>query len=172
MNARRVIRSLLLGFVLVSIGFACGRQTAPRPEAASPSPVDGALTAVAPAADAPVADAAEEKLIVYYLHKTVRCVTCNSIEAMTQEVLQTQFSDELRAGRVEWRTANMDENPDLARRFDVASSSVVLVSLHGGQERSHETLTDVWTLARQPARFADYVAGAVASRLPAREDAW
>ena len=87
MKARNVLRSLLLGFVLVSVGFCLGREITLRSRRATPQRPG------APAEGAP------DKLIIYYMHPTFRCATCNRIEKMTREVLDQDFAAELADGR-------------------------------------------------------------------------
>lgn len=152
MSARNAIKNLLLGFVLVSIGFALGKEFALRSirttQAGDPAPA-----------------AIGDKTIVYYVHGTIRCVTCNKIEKLAHETIQREFAEDLRAGRIEWRTMNFQEHEDLAQRYDIASSTLVLVKLTQGKEVGFKKLDEVWTLADNPAAFSAYVTGAIGSCL-------
>lgn len=157
MKTQAVIRQLLLGFVLLSIGFALGRQSARR---AVPTGGEPAPTATTKAAE-------DNKVVVYYLHGAVRCVTCNKIEALAKETLQAQFADELKSGRLEWKTADFQEDEDLAQRYDIVSSTLVLVRRQGGKDVQFEKLDDVWRLVNNKPDFAAYVQGKVRSCLEA-----
>lgn len=159
MATKKVISNLLLAFVLVSVGYAVGKEVTLRAvrkaTAAGPpatAPADGAAHRPAAGAD---------KVVVYYMHQTFRCVTCNQIEAMTADLVRTDFAAEVAAGRVELRKANFQQDEALARRFDVASSSVVVVKVRGGREAEHRTLDKVWELAGDRDAFAAYVGGAI-----------
>lgn len=154
MTAKKVISNLLLGFVLISIGVAIGKEMAqsePRPAAAK-----------APAATEPTKS---DKVIVYYMHQTFRCVTCNQIEAMAHNVVKIDFASELADGTVEWRPENFQKNEELAKRYNVVSSSVVVARVKDGKEIAHETLDGVWTLVEQPSDFEEYVASAIRAQL-------
>lgn len=153
MDARKAISRLLLAFVLISIGFALGKETAIR----------SANRSSAAAASQP---AMGDKVIVYYMHQTFRCVTCNKVEAMTRAVLERDFAAQLREGRIEWRTVNFQEDEELARRYDVASNSVVVVDIRGGKEARFNRLDDVWQLVDMQDEFANYIRKAVGSYLP------
>jgi hypothetical protein len=100
-------------------------------------------------------------MIVYYLHPTMRCVTCNAMERMTREVIERDFADLLRQGGIEWRSEDFQENESLARKHNVSSSSVVLVRTRGGQEVDARRLDEVWNLAGKPAAFQNYVRQAI-----------
>ena len=86
------------------------------------------------------------QVAVYYMHGTFRCQKCNEMERMVHDVLAVDFSKELAAGTVAWKTANYQELPDLASRYGVSSSSVVVVSFADGQESGHQRLDTLWGL--------------------------
>jgi hypothetical protein len=155
MAARSIVKNILLGFVLVSVGFAMGKQFTLR-----------AMRATQGADPAPAA--AGDKVIVYYLHATIRCVTCNTIEKMAHELVQRDFARELQSGRIEWRTADFQTDEALAKRYGVAFSSIVLVRLSQGREVEFKTLADVWTHVNNPAAFNAYVSGELARFLGGR----
>lgn len=150
---KRLIANFLLSFVLISVGFAVGKEMALRSIGATP------------AEPAPVEQAVGDKVLVYYMHQTFRCVTCNQIEAMAAEVVKTEFAKEVADGRVEWRLENFQRSEELAKRYNVASSCVVVVQLRDGEEAAHETLDGVWTLVDKPEEFRQYVASAIRGHL-------
>ncbi len=143
MNARRLIKNVLLGFVLISIGFALGKELTLRSMKASKWVPDSA---------------GNDRVIVYYVHGSIRCITCNKIETMAHDVVERDFADAMQTGRVEWRTANFQENQALAGRYDIASSTLVLVRVEGGKEAAFKRLDKVWTLVDDPTAFSTYIA--------------
>ena len=151
MNARKAVRSVLLGFVLISVGFALGKEFT--------------LRSVRTAQDAAPAAGGDDKVIVYYVHATIRCMTCNKIEKMAHELVKTDFAKELEAGRLEWRTADFQGDEALARKYDIATSTLVLVKVEGGKEVRFRKLDEVWTLVEKPREFSAYVAGEISSFL-------
>ncbi len=152
MTARRLIAGALGLFVLSSIAFSFWK---------------GSNRHESGQADPGAASSAQDGVIVYYLHATFRCVTCNQIEAMTRRLVDTEFAEDLRAGRLLWREVNFEIEEELARRYDVASSCVVVVQKAHGQE-SHARLDKVWTLVDSPEEFNPYVRTAVRSALEGR----
>lgn len=157
-TAKSWVGRLLLGFVLISIGFALGKSAGLRtaqsaaPVADPGSPVTG-TTKPEPAST--------DKVVVYYMHGTIRCVTCNEIENTARQIVQTEFADAVAAGRVEWQELNFERDPALAKKYEVASSTVVVVQFHNGQETGHKRLDDVWTLIDKPDEFRSYITSAV-----------
>lgn len=144
------ITYLLLAFAIFTLGYGLGREAGLRQGAAA----------------APVPTAEEgDKVIVYYLHTTFRCVTCNTIERMTRELVERDFAEALAEGRVEWREANFQEREDLAKKYEIVSSTVVVARLEEGRETGFQRLDDVWTLHPYPDAFAEYVGKAIRTYL-------
>lgn len=158
-RARNITRSVLFAFLLVSIGLVLGKAVTARRQAPATGPGS-------PAPAAPVATS--DKVLVYYLHTTFRCVTCNEIERLTKALVETDFADDLAAGKIQWREANFQQDESLAKRYGVVSSCVVVVNIQGGQERDFQRLDDVWTRYQDPADFNGYVGAAIRKYLTDR----
>jgi hypothetical protein len=148
-KAKRIIGHVLMAFVLVTIGFALGKEYGRTPPAVQDE------TPAAPTA------ATGKQVVVYYMHQTFRCVTCNKIEAMTEDLVKTEFAGAMQSGRLQFRCADFQEDEALARRYNVASSSVVVVEVHDGKDVAFKRLDDVWTQVDKPAEFRAYVGGAI-----------
>jgi len=147
MKAKKIIGKLLLAFVLVSIGFAIGKEVE-RNRA-------GAQAQAAPTATG------EDKVIVYYMHATFRCVTCNLVESTGEELVRTEFGDAVKAGRLEWRPVNYQENDDMAKRYNVGGNMIIVAKFAGGKEIEHKRLDRVMELAGKRDEFIPYVRSAI-----------
>ncbi len=152
---KKAVAGVLLCFALISIGYAIGKEVTLHKLA-------GRETAIGPT----TAPASGDKVIVYYMHATLRCVTCNAIEKSAHETVKQDFAERVKAGRVEWHVVNIDENEALAKRYNVASSSVVVVHLRDGKEVGHEPLEKVWELSDKPEELRSYVAGKIQACFP------
>jgi len=161
-KAKNITRNALLAFVLISVGFALGKEVTARRQ----TPTTGPESPAPVATEAPVATS--DKVVVYYLHTTFRCVTCNEIERLTKALVETEFADDLTAGRIEWREANFQQDESLAKRYEVVSSCVVVANMQGGKEREFQRLDDVWTRYQDPAGFNGYVGAAIRKYLTER----
>lgn len=148
------ITRLLLGFVLVTIGFAWGRQTALRTGAGAP-------------AGRPEYRAA--RLVVYSVHSTARCIGCIEIEATAKRVVEQDFAREMAAGDIEFRTLDFSRDPEFARQYDISGSTILLVRREGGREVGFERLDEVWTKDRDTHELSDYLHGAIRAALTPEE---
>jgi hypothetical protein len=147
------LKNALLVFVLVSVGFALGKEVTVRRQAAASDTGSPAISETG------------DKVVVYYLHTTFRCVTCNEIERLAKALVETEFGEELRAGRIEWREANFQQDEVLAKRYEVVSSCVVVANIQSGKETGFQRLDDVWTRYQNPADFNEYVGAAIRKSL-------
>ena len=152
MKLKPVLSKFLISSVLITIGFILGKEFSLRN--GSQGDAGGAL-------GVPEGN----KAIVYYMHTTIRCVTCNQIEKMAQNVVATEFSQAREDGRLVWKDVDFQRNDALANRYDVVSSCVVVVHVRNGKEVSFQRLDEVWTLAEKPKEFDEYIAAAIRSCL-------
>ncbi len=127
-----------------------------------------------PAGQAGVAqsEAVDDGLVVYYLHGLKRCVTCEAIESQTHEVVQIDFASQLESGEVVWKVANYEQpaGEDLATKFEIDKSNVVLVRMKDGYIEEWNRLDNVWALWNDELAFADYVRSEIEQMLPTPDE--
>ncbi|MBU8902395.1 MAG: hypothetical protein KOO69_06625 [Victivallales bacterium] len=144
----KVLKHILIAFVLISIGFALGKHSVSKKIMQEK-------------------DTNKISLVrVYYIHGTLRCATCNSIQKMTEALLKKQFAKEMADGKIEFSQVNFQENDALAKRFNVLSSSVIVAKIQAGKILEHQTLNKVWELFQKPAEFNAYLSKAIERYLP------
>lgn len=140
-TGKNVLTALLLALVAASVIAVIVR------EARTPKPA---------ATEIP---ASSQTVTVYYFHGNTRCVTCNTIEALTRQAIESKYAD-----RVVMRSVNVDapENAHFIRDFGLTNNGVVMQK--GG---AHEVFDKVWTLVREPDAFIPYIQDGVARMLAA-----
>lgn len=154
-RVQAIVKNLLVGIVLVTVGFALGKEMTLR-----------SVRKASPEAPSPKSEAArQEKLIVHYFHATVRCVTCNTMEKLTHELLTARFAAELADGRIEWKVVDFQEEEALAQRYEVISSGVLLARVRDGKDVAVERLDETWTLVNDPPAFSAYVEAGIRKQL-------
>ena len=157
MKIKWIASRCLLAFVLISIGYALGRESGLRSARASAG--NHPSTATAPDDQAP------PRVVVTYFHATFRCVTCNTIERLARETVNTRFADDLEAGRIEWRIVNYQEDEALAKQYGIAAACVVVASDRGDETLSFDRLDGVWEFVDDPPAFSSYVGEAIQKHL-------
>lgn len=129
------------------------------------------VAATAVTADSSAVTASEikeqKKLVVYYLHGTFRCQSCNTIERLTKIAVETGFKEQLKNGRVEIRVINVEEkgNEHFVNDYKLYTKSVILSDLKNGKEGKWKNLDQVWTLLHDEGKFIEYIQKEVKSFL-------
>jgi hypothetical protein len=126
-----------------------------------------------PAASADVArsELVDDGLVVYYFHGDMRCATCEAIESQSYETVHTDFASQLESGEVVWKVLNFEQpaGSDLAKKFEIETSVVVLVRMKGGRIEEWNRLDQVWALWDDKPAFAKFVRGEINQMLERAE---
>ena len=98
-------------------------------------------------------------VVVYYFHRTARCVTCNAIEAHTREVMDSLFAQPQADGTMQMLSVNYEAavNEHFVKDFQLTSNSVVLVRLEEGKMTDWKNLDRIWELFGETAAFFTYI---------------
>lgn len=141
---QKILTNCLLAFALISIGFALGKHSVkPELQTSSLPKENGCHVAV------------------YYLHSTFRCVTCNTIEKMTRDLLGKDYGKQLADGKIQWIKDDFQENEALAKQFAVVASCVVVAEMKDGAVLDFKRLDEVWTKMKDPEAFDRYISNAI-----------
>ena len=147
----KIAKNSLLAFVLITIGFALGRETVSPSEHQDTHPLPST--------------GAGSRVVVYYAHTTFRCSTCNTIEKLALKTLRDRFAAELEDGTIEWKIVNFQHDEGFAEHYKIVSSCVVVAAFNGDRETAWERLDGVWDKAGNPQDFSEYVGNAVTKML-------
>lgn len=102
------------------------------------------------------------EVLVFY--GTQRCATCRAIESQSKELAENTFAEDLASGLLVYRTVDMTtaDGEALADRYEVASSSLLLVQHLGDKETVNNLTRFAFGSARtKPEEFKDGLQKAV-----------
>lgn len=107
------------------------------------------------------------RVVAYYFHRTLRCQTCQRLEELAKQAVESRFSSELELGLVEWRSINFQQKPNehFAREFGLEAPSLVLVRMEDGRQVSWRNMEKIWSLVGDPGAYAKYVQDGVVACL-------
>ena len=139
--AKRTVAVALLLFALVGLVTFAVKVT----RAASPEVVSGP-----PVTPGPKPPAKPNATVAYYLHAKVRCITCNTMGAYTEEAMKTGFAAELADGRLEYRLENFEApgNEFFEKDYFILAASAILIEFRDGKPARWKNLEDTWGQAR------------------------
>jgi len=129
------------------------KQSTPKEPAAAAS---SAASIKTDTAKAPVADS---KIIVYYFHNNMRCPTCYKLENYAKSVVESDFADAIKKGRMEWKTVNVDDkgNEHFNDDYKLYSKSVIISTIKDGKETSWKNLDKIWELVHEEGKYREYI---------------
>ena len=164
MKPRTIVTITLLLFVGASVAYLVAKEMGARP-AQSPVPPNATApqTGQAPATPPPASATntpAAAKVVAYYFHGNVRCMTCRAIESYASEAVESRFAEALKDGRLEWRVVNVEDpgQGHFVQDFQLSTRSVVLERLVNGKRQEWKNLQRVWELVRgDKAGFLKYI---------------
>jgi hypothetical protein len=152
---------LVVGIVsLLFIGQITSGCQAAQPKSGKQS-AEGRNAAVAVAID-PVTSSppqTNDKLIVYYFHGNMRCPTCYKLESYAKSVVENDFGDAIKSGKLEWKTVNVEDNGNehFTNDYKLYTKSVIISTVKAGKESSWKNLNQIWTLVGDQANYMDYI---------------
>jgi hypothetical protein len=151
---KTLVTALLLAFVAAGLAWVGVRAS--RKAALPPVPV-------ASGAPAGAAAAAGDRVVVYYFHGRVRCVSCNKIEALSEKTIGETFAAELKEGRLAQVVIDVDRpgNEHFVKDYALAGSAVVVVDGRSGAGGRWKNLEEVWTLLDDEPAFSKYIRDSV-----------
>ena len=183
MNIRILIKNLLFIFVILSLGVLFYKEFSPKKESnANDTTVTNSNAAVVSekSLSAPENQPSKEpvtkkkvetllpqtevksqqsKVIAYYFHGTFRCATCQTIEKYSKDAIDHYFANELKNGKLEFKSLNVEEaeNRHYIQDYQLFSKALVISLIKNGKEKSWKNLVDVWTHVRDKDKFFQYV---------------
>ncbi|MBW6515138.1 MAG: hypothetical protein K0B81_00800 [Candidatus Cloacimonetes bacterium] len=141
----KIIRNLLLAFIIFSIGFAIGKEFALRG-------VQSDLTSLT---------GRDKKIVVYYLRSTFRCWQCNMIEIYTDKLIRIEFAEYLEDRRLDWRVVDYLQDSQLANRYNISGNTIIVARFEDGVEVSHTRLDQVMEKVLNQYEFMNYLRNAI-----------
>jgi len=152
---------LLLGIFVVSIFVVC---QAGQPKAQK-QPVTKQTATIAVKPDTAKADTGKapiqtnRKIIVYYFHGNMRCRTCYNLENYAKIVVESDFQDAIKSGKLEWKTVNVETpgNEHFSYDYKLYTKSVIVSTLQDGKEVSWKNLDQIWQLIHNEPEYNEYI---------------
>ena len=101
---------------------------------------------------------------VLYFHGKQRCATCQAIEKETKALIDSQFADAVKSGKVRFRVVDItkSENEALADKYEITWSSLVIVKYNNGKETAENLTQFAFANARSnPTQFKKELAAKI-----------
>jgi hypothetical protein len=98
-------------------------------------------------------------IVVLNFHAAIRCNGCREIGKEAQTVVETDFADELKSGRMTWRVINFEEpaNKHFVQDYGLTTSTIVVTRREGGRDVEWQRLDKVWDFLFEGPAMRAYV---------------
>ena len=102
---------------------------------------------------------ADSKVIAYYFHGNVRCLTCHNMEEYAKEAIKKNFAEELENGKLVFKILNVEEeeNKHFVDDYQLYTKALVISQIKDGKESQYKNLTKIWEYVRNKDKFIEYV---------------
>ncbi len=66
---------------------------------------------------------------VYYFHFTRRCMTCNNVEKVAREAVETQYAPQVKANEITFKSVNLDEKAGeaIGAKYKIEGQCLVVI---------------------------------------------
>ncbi len=157
MNGKRLLTGILLMVVVASLGVLLYKEFGRGSAAVLPETSTRAGESAGPGT----------RVVAYYFHGRVRCVSCVKIGNLSGKAIRERFPEELRTGRLAFREVNIDDpaNRHFIDDYGLSSQSLVIVEYRDGRQVRWKNLEKIWTLLDSEKEFLPYVQEGVSSYL-------
>jgi hypothetical protein len=77
--------------------------------------------------------------VATYFHGTVRCTTCQQIEALSAKAIQNNFVEELKTGTLAWQEINVEksENQHFIKDYQLFTKSLIISEMKEVRTSGH-----------------------------------
>ena len=74
--------------------------------------------------------AIEKKVEVFYFHFTRRCTTCNNVEKVSKDAVETQFAAQVKSGAITFQSVNLDEKDGeaIGAKYKIEGQTLIVIS--------------------------------------------
>jgi len=163
LKPKNIITIVLILFVLASIVFLAAKELKQKPDAADKGleQTQNQLQAQTPNQTQLQSQpkAITDKTVVYYFRTNIRCVKCKKFESYTQQVIDDQFSGQVKTGELEWKVVNVEEkgNEHFIDDYKLVTKSIILSNVKDGKETEYKNLDRIWAIVDDETTFKDYI---------------
>jgi hypothetical protein len=93
---------------------------------------------------------------VYYFHRTIRCVTCNTVEAEARKNIEMLYADQVKTGKISFTALNLEEatGKTVGDRLGVNSQTLLIVK---GDQKINITNEGFLYAVSKPDKFREII---------------
>jgi hemin uptake protein HemP len=104
----------------------------------------------------PVSAISGNDIEVYYFHRTIRCVTCKTVEAEARKNIEMLYTDQVKSGKISFTALNLEEAAGkiVGDKLGVNSQTLLIVK---GDQKINITNEGFLYAVSKPDKFRDII---------------
>ena len=108
-----------------------------------------------------------EKIEIYHFHGNNQCSSCIAVGKLAEETINTYYQNEIKSGKIVFShiNAELPENIELARKYDVTGSSLWIGTYTKDGKFYKEENTNVWYKINNKQDYLNYLKGLIDKKL-------
>ena len=79
---------------------------------------------------------------VLYFHSKQRCASCIAMEKHTKELVDSVYADELKNGKLVFKSVDITKDEQIADKYEVSWSSLIVIDYDKNGEEKVENMTE------------------------------
>jgi hypothetical protein len=93
---------------------------------------------------------------VYYFHRTIRCVTCKTVEAEARKNIEMLYADQVKTGKISFTALNLEEatGKTVGEKLGVNSQTLLIVK---GDQKINITNEGFLYAVSKPDKFKEII---------------
>ena len=74
--------------------------------------------------------ASTSKIEVYYFHFTRRCMTCQNVEKVSKNAVETLYPEKVKSGQISFQSVNLDEKAGeaIGAKYKIEGQSLIVIA--------------------------------------------
>jgi len=113
-----------------------------------------------------IANSSADLVEIIHFHATQQCYSCRTLGNLTEQTVNTYYSDELESGKITFRHINIDleANAELVKQYQVTGSALMIGTKIGDAFNIEENV-QAWYKIGNEIEFMTYLKGLIDKRL-------
>jgi hypothetical protein len=102
----------------------------------------------------PQMDESLDQIVVVHFHRVQQCTCCINVGKWAEETITLYFPDEYEAGKIIYMDVCVEENQELARKYNAYGASLFINVIEEGNDNITEN-ADVWKYCHEHDAYVD-----------------
>ncbi len=103
--------------------------------------------------------ASQNQVVVYQFHRRFRCPSCQELEALIRNTLETRYPEDLKSGKLTFRVVDLDAkgSEHFPKDYDFFYNTVIIVDVRDGKDARFKNLEKLWEIYEDKEKAIEFL---------------